>query len=211
MIVKISCGLVGLIWLFQLVGLQLAGPHLAQDGLQRSTDNKRFAPGATQFLETLPGYSKDLQFNVYKFSVMAADSGAVRDLTVKAYRGELLLTTFRIRVDGAIVGAEVADLDNNRFPELYVYSTSNGSGSFGRVYAWQFLPERKADVTPMNWRLPATDGYMGHDSLWVERNILCRKYPVYLPGDANAEPSGGIQMKRYRLQQAGASYQLIAE
>jgi hypothetical protein len=186
---------------------------LAQGSLHRSFDGDLLTSQAT----TNPSgtasstYSKVLRFNVYKFLVAAADSGAVRDLSIKAYRGELLLTTFQIRIDGAIVGAEVADLDNNRFPELYVYSASNGSGSFGRVYAWQFLPERKADVTPLNWRLTTTEGYMGHDSLWVEQNILCRKYPVYLPGDANAEPSGGIQMKRYRLQQAGAGYALVAE
>ena len=156
-------------------------------------------------------YGKVLRFNIYTFTVTAADSGAVRDLTVKAYRGELLLTNFHTRIDGAVAGADVADLDNNRFPELYVYSTSSGSGSFGRVYGWQFLLERKADIQLTNWRLRAADGYMGHDSLWVEDSILCRKYPVYRSGDANAEPSGGTQMLRYRLRPAGENYALAAE
>ncbi|MFD2937276.1 hypothetical protein [Spirosoma flavum] len=156
-------------------------------------------------------YAKSLRFNIYTFTVTAADSGRVRELLVKAYRGELLLTNFRIRVDGAVVGAEVADLDNNRFPELYVYSTSDGTGSFGRVYGWQFLPERKADITSANWRIPATNGYMGHDSLWVERDILCRKFPIYNSGDSNADPSGGYQMMRYKLQPVGSGFSLIAE
>ncbi|WP_461068455.1 hypothetical protein [Spirosoma horti] len=156
-------------------------------------------------------FTQALRFNVYTFTVTAADTGRVREVQVKAYRGELLLTNFRVRVDGAVTGAEVADLDNNRFPELYVYSTSDGSGSFGRVYGWQFLPERKADVTPANWRNTMPQGYMGHDSLWVERDILCRKFPIYLPGDANAEPSGGYQMMRYKLHPAGAGFTLTAE
>lgn len=153
-------------------------------------------------------YEVSLRFNVYTFTVMAADSGAVRDLTVKAYRGAALLTNFRTRVDGAVVRAEVADLDKNRFPELYVYSTSDGSGSFGRVYAWQFLPERKADIRLPDW-VDGLTGYMGHDSLWVEPGMLCRRFPIYRPGDANAAPSGGMRMLRYQLQPAGLAYALV--
>lgn len=156
-------------------------------------------------------YTKSLHYNVYTFTISGADSGAVRDLTINAYRGSLLLTKFGVRVDGAVVGAEVADLDNNRFPELYVYSTSDGSGSFGRVHAWQFLPERKADITSVNWPLSTNNGYMGHDSLWVERGVLCRKYPVYRSGDSNSEPTGGTRMVRYQLKPAGTKFMLVAQ
>lgn len=155
-------------------------------------------------------YEDSLRYNVYRFHITAADSGAVRDLIIKAYRGELLLTNFRTRIDGGVVGAEVADLDNNRFPELYVYSTSDGSGSFGRVYGWQFLAERKADIQAANW-LKMPDGYMGHDSLWVERDVLCRQYPIYNSGDANAEPTGGVNRIRYRLKTNGKAYTLVTE
>lgn len=158
-----------------------------------------------------PHYTKSLRFNVYTFAVTATDTGRVRDVVIKVYRGALLLTNFRIRVDGAIAGAEVADLDNNRFPELYIYSTTNGSGSFGRVYAWQFLPERKADISLPNWRLSSADGYMGHDSMWVDRAVFCRKYPLYRPGDANAEPSGGNKIIQYKLKPAGTGFALIKE
>ncbi|AKD54334.1 hypothetical protein SD10_04810 [Spirosoma radiotolerans] len=197
MVGRICCLLVGMIW---LVGA-------AQGKRQGVLSTMAYQQAAS--VESL--FNKALRFNVYTFTVTAADTGRVREVQVKAYRGELLLTNFQVRVDGAVTGAEVADLDNNRFPELYVYSTSDGSGSFGRVYGWQFLPERKADITPANWRNTMPQGYMGHDSLWVEQDILCRKFPIYQPGDANAEPSGGYQMMRYKLQPAGAGFSLIAE
>lgn len=168
-----------------------------------SKDYQRATPAVVR-------YETSLRFNIYTFTVTATDSGAVRDLIVKAYRGSLLLTNFRTQVDGGIVGAQVADLDNNRFPELYIFSTSNGSGSFGRVYAWQFLPERKAEIKTVNW-IDGSEGYMGHDSLWVERSVLCRRFPVYKPGDANAEPTGGFRMMQYRLQATGQSFALVAE
>ncbi|GAB3644085.1 hypothetical protein GCM10027423_47220 [Spirosoma arcticum] len=156
-------------------------------------------------------YSKSLRYNVYTFTISGADTGAVRDLTINAYRGLLLLTKFGVRVDGAVVNAEVADLDNNGFPELYVYCTSDGSGSFGRVHAWQFLLERKADITLAGWTLPKDSGYMGHDSLWIERDILCRKYPIYQSGDANTGPTGGTRMVRYRLKPTGLKFTLVAQ
>lgn len=198
MIGKVGGLLVGVIWLVEL----------AQGSRQRIPS---IVPIYQQSALVESPFNKSLRFNVYTFTVTAADTGRVRDVQVKAYRGELLLTNFRVRVEGTVTGAEVGDLDNNRFPELYVYSTTNGSGSFGRVYGWQFLPERKADITPANWRDRLPDGYMGHDSVWVERDILCRKFPVYQPGDANAEPSGGYQMMRYKLRPSGTGFSLAAE
>ena len=159
--------------------------------------------------ETDAEYSRELRFNIYRFIVSTPDSGRARNVTIQAYRGELLLTNFKTRVDGAVMGAEVSDLDGNRFPELYVYSTSDGSGSFGRVYAWQFLPERKADITLPNWLPSPAQGYMGHDSLWVADGILWRRYPVYLAGDANAESSGGYRLMQYQLKPAGPGFVLI--
>lgn len=196
--------------------LQLAGARLVHETRQYTTLTTLVAqPPHYRLLAgskiLAPHYSTTLRFNVYSFSVTAADSGRVREVLIKAYRGELLLTNFRVRVDGAVVGAQVADLDNNRFPELYIYSTSDGSGSFGHVYGWQFLPERKADIIVPNWRMTLAEGYMGHDSLWVERDIFCRKYPIYRSGDANAEPSGGFQMMRYRLKPAGVGFSLVAD
>lgn len=156
-------------------------------------------------------YTQTLRYNIYSFSIDAPDSGIVRELTIKAHRGQLLLTNFRVRIEGAVAGAQVADLDKNRYPELYVYSSTSGGGSYGRVYGWQFLPERKADVMVVNWRLSPERGYMGRDSLWIERDVLCRQYPVFRPGDDETEPTGGNRIVRYRLRSVGPGFALVAE
>lgn len=160
--------------------------------------------------QPIPLYHRTLQFNVYTFTVESPDTGATRMVAISAYRGQLLLTKFQVRIDGVIQNVAVADLDANRLPEVYIFSRSSGSGSFGRVYGWQFLPERKADITAVNWQLPGVTGYMGHDSLWVSGQVLCRTFPRYQPGDANAQPTGGEQMIRYYLQPAGQGYALIS-
>ena len=154
-------------------------------------------------------FAKLLTFNVYHFNVNATDTGATRQLRVEASRGTTLLTVIRVVTDGTVTGAQVADLDHNHFPEVYIFTSSDGSGSLGRVYGWQFLAQRKAEIKSINWNL--TDAaYMGHDSLWVENDVLCRQYPLYKPGDSNAQPTGGKRTIRYQLVSVGADFALKA-
>jgi hypothetical protein len=154
-------------------------------------------------------YDKTLRFNVYTFSVSAADSASVRQMTIKAYRGKLLLTNFKVQLNGTVTNAEVADLDKNGFPELYIYSTNENS--LGRVHAWQFLTERKAAITPVNWPLATDKAYMGQDSLWIDRASLCRKYPAYQVVKGKKVATGGTHWVRYRLRPIGSSFALVAE
>lgn len=154
-------------------------------------------------------FVRSLTFAGYRFRILSGKASGVggQFAEVEATRGSLLLTQFRVPVVGDIVGASVADLDHNRFPELYIFTQATGSGSLGFVQGWQFLPQRRAAVTAAGWERPAT-GYMGHDSLWTENGVLCRRFPHYNPGDANAYPTGGMQMARYQLVADGQNYRL---
>ena len=105
-------------------------------------------------------YEDSLRYNVYRFHITAADSGAVRDLIIKAYRGELLLTNFRTRIDGGVVGADVAVLDNNRFPELVAvlsgtqgrYTGSKLAEDAGWLYgARQFVGRTGCTLSPVSY------------------------------------------------------------
>ncbi len=160
--------------------------------------------------ETQTPFPTTLQFNTYTFQLAIPVQGSPADLTVRAWRGTLLLTNFTLHAEGDVIRAEVADLDNNRFPEVYIYTSSNGTGSFGRVYGWQFFADHRATIIVSNWRQPIAEGYMGHDSLWVESSILCRRFPIYRAGDANALPTGGWQMIRYQLRPVKQEFQLVA-
>lgn len=153
-------------------------------------------------------FSKLLTFKQYTIHVVAPDSGSVREVAIQARRNDKLLIAYRVRVDQPVVGADLADLDGNSFPEVYLYLSSIGSGSFGQVVGWQFLANRLADVEPANWQLTDEPGYMGHDSLWTEGRVLCRRFPIYQPGDSNAQPSGGLRMLRYQLRLRGQNYVL---
>ena len=105
-------------------------------------------------------------------------------------------------VDGTVVGAEIADLDVNGWPELYVFTRSAGSGSYGSVIGQAvnegkslsaiFLPDITDDAT-------LAEGYMGHDEFAIVENSLARRFPIYAAGDSNAAPSGKMRQVSYGL------------
>jgi hypothetical protein len=154
-------------------------------------------------------FVRSLTFAGYTFKLVSGRALGIggQFVEVEAARGSLLLTRFKVPTVGDVVGAEVADLDHNRFPELYIFTQTTGSGSFGFVQGWQFLPQRRATVTVAGWQQPAPS-YMGHDSLWTENGVLCRRFPQYNPGDANAYPTGGMQLTQYQLVPDGQNYRL---
>ncbi len=157
-----------------------------------------------------PPFQKTVRFNVYTFIVKAIDTDSIQTVTVAAYRGSLLLTRFSQPVSGRLTGAEVGDLDGNRLPELYLYSTDTNAGLAGRVRGWQFLPERLATITTVQWAAPGA-GYMGLDTLWTTRQSLCRQFPLYTINDSDARPTGTNRRICYRLRPSGLNYQLQPE
>jgi hypothetical protein len=95
-----------------------------------------------------------------------------------------------------------ADLDKNSYEELYLITTSAGSGSYGEVYA--FISNKDIDIIQCsltNMTEPETYlvGYMGHDSFYIENSLLIRKFPVYIKQDYNANPTGGTKKIEYTL------------
>lgn len=117
-------------------------------------------------------------------------------------------------VDGQVVGAEVADLDANGSPELYVYVRSVGSGSYGSLaaYAANNRKSLSAIVLPAvveNQKL--AKGYMGHDEFAVAENRLVQRFPIYLDSDTNARPTGGTRQIQYKLVPGEAGWLLAVD
>lgn len=157
-----------------------------------------------------PRFQKILRFSTYTFILKSADVDSGAAVTVAAYRGSLLLTRFTQPVDGVPTGAYVADLDANRFPELYVHSVREDGSIRRDIYGWQFLPERLATISPARWATP-DPGYMGLDTLRLTKNALCRAFPLYTIAGGTARLTGNSRQICYRLRPTGQNYQLQPE
>ena len=142
------------------------------------------------------------------FQVKATGEGSLQQLVVKASENGKPLPVVKTETDGRVTGMEVEDLNSDGKPELLVYATSAGSGSYGSVKAWSV--SKGHTLLPINMpELSGTwaKGYMGHDSFAVVETSLMRKFPVYRPGDSNAKPTGGIRTITYKLVPGEASWQ----
>jgi hypothetical protein len=144
-------------------------------------------------------FKKSIEIKNFRFEIITNDTGAVRQLTIQVFKDNTFLMNIKQKVDGFVTDAEGADLDSNGSPELYIFSRTYGSGSFGKIIGYQFY----ANVFSVIITEPAPQdlkkGYMGHDSYKIQAGYLLRTFPVYKAGEANAEPTGGSRTLVYRL------------
>jgi hypothetical protein len=149
-----------------------------------------------------------------RFRLQSANAGSVNALTVTPAGLQVDNRPQRGPVDGTITSAAVADLDGDGSPELYVGITSAGSGAAGQLVGFA-VNRRKSlgfvALAPLGAGSPEAQGYMGHDRFTAEGDRLVRRFPLYLPGDANAAPSGGSRALFYRLAPGEAGWQLVLD
>lgn len=146
------------------------------------------------------------------FQVESPNQGSINLVTIRAEmpdgKGELI----ELEADGTITGVEVEDLNADGYPEIYVYVSSAGSGSYGSLIAYASNRNRSLSeihLPPLEDDPDASRGYMGHDTFAVVEGALLRRFPVYRQGDTNAEPSGGTRQLKYRLKSSEAGWQLV--
>jgi len=156
-------------------------------------------------------FNQTLSLQGMQFAVSCANEGSLNTLRITPSGRIQNPRVIEQEVDGTVVGAEVADLDGNGWPEIYVYVQSAGSGSYGTVVG--HAVNRGLSITPivmpdLNADPNASAGYMGRDRFAVAEGRLVRRFPIYRPTDTNAAPSGGTRQLRYRLVQGEASWML---
>lgn len=108
----------------------------------------------------------------------------------------------------------IADLDGNGFDEIYIVTTSAGSGSYGKVMG--FASNKDKSLSMINFPDIQEDdklfeGYMGHDIFTIEDQKLIRTFPVYNKEDTNQNPTGGRRKLIYGLYPGEAMWQLKVE
>ncbi len=157
------------------------------------------------------GFNKTITLQGISFHVTSANQGSLNMLRIvpKGLKGDN--QPIEKEVEGTVTGAEVADLNADGSPEIYVYVTSAGSGSHGSLVAYSannrkslsdiYLPSLQGDAK-------ASKGYMGHDEFRVVESSLVRRFPVYGDKDTNAKPTGGTRQIQYKLKAGEAGWVL---
>ena len=108
----------------------------------------------------------------------------------------------------------VDDLDGNGFDEIYIITTSVGSGSYGTVLGFASNKDKSLSMIHFPEIREGErnfEGYMGHDTFKIENQKLVRIFPIYNKNDTNQNPTGGSRRLIYGLYPGEAMWQLRVE
>ncbi len=159
-------------------------------------------------------YNRTLELQGIRFVVSCANEGSLNILHIVPTGLEKDNSPIVREINGTVTGAEVADLNVDGSPEVYVYVTSAGSGSYGSLVAYSANRRRSLSeiyLPPIAEDKVASKGYMGHDEFAVLEGVLGRRFPVYRDTDTNATPTGGMRQLQYKLFPGEASWILKSE
>jgi hypothetical protein len=156
-------------------------------------------------------FERTLALQGISFRVRTANDSSINTLEIVPSGLEIDNSTITQEIDGLVTGAEVADLNADGSPEIYVYVNSAGSGSYGSVVA--YAANRKKSLSqiylpPVNDNKQAARGYMGHDEFAVVESTFVQRFPIYGDGDVNAKPGGRMRQLQYKLRPGEAAWVL---
>lgn len=148
-------------------------------------------------------FEQTLELEGITFKVHATNKGSINTLTIKPKGLKVDNRPIVREVNGTVVEAEVADLNEDGAPEILVYTTSAGSGSYGNVIGYSSNAKKSLAPITMPDLMEDKDvytGYKGHDEFSIVETRLARRFPVYQSGDTNNQPTGGFRLLYYGLE-----------
>lgn len=156
-------------------------------------------------------FEKTLSKEGITFRIHAANDSSVGTVTIAPKGLSIDNTPVKREIDGVVTGAQIADLNGDGAPEIYLFVHSAGSGAYGTVIGYSsnrnksmseiYLPE-------LNPNAKEARGYMGHDRFKIKGKYLLRSFPIYRKDDPNCCPSGGTRTLYYTLAPGEAMWQL---
>lgn len=159
----------------------------------------------------LNGFDKILTLHGITFHVVATNEGSLNQLTITPSGLEISNRIIEQEIDGSVTGAEIADINVDGSPEIYIYINSAGSGAYGSLVAYSANNKKSLSeiyLAPLENDKKNSVGYMGHDEFTIIENSFARRFPIYNEGDANCCPKGGTRQLQYKLVPGEATWQL---
>jgi hypothetical protein len=160
------------------------------------------------------GFDQKLELQGITFHVTCPNDRSAPTVTITPSGLAIDNSAMKQEAEGHVVLAEVADLNVDGSPEIYVYVQSAGSGSYASLVAYSANKKKSLSqiyLPPITDDPKASKGYMGHDEFRVVESALVRRFPVYRDGDTNAKPTGGTRQIQYKLAAGEAGWLLRAD
>lgn len=160
-----------------------------------------------------PAFDKTLDLQGIRFHVSSSAKGGQTTLRIEPAGLKIDNSPVERTLDGEVTGAEVADLNADGSPEIYVYQyvKTRDTGEFADLVAYAANNRKSlSEVSLPSLRddPKAVAGYLGRDEFAVVETALVRRFPIYREGDAPDKPSGGMRQIQYKLAPGEATWAL---
>ena len=139
-----------------------------------------------------------LELQGVTFNVASPNGTASNTVTVSTVGLEIDNSAWTQEVDGIVTGAEVADLNVDGSPEVYVYVKSTDADAKGSVVAYVANNRKSlsiASMAPLSDTPGAADGYQGEDEFAILEGVLGRRFPIHGEGGALTGKTRQLQYK----------------
>jgi hypothetical protein len=162
---------------------------------------------ASEFKETL-------ELNGIKFAVVATPNGGKTVLTITPSGLKATNEPVTHDIDGAVVRAEVADIDGNSDPEIYVYTVSSSADKRGGVIAYAVNNKKSMSeiyVPPIAEDTKHNAGYVGGDESAVVEGSFVTRFKIYEGSGAAARDTGKWRQIQYKLKPGEAGWKMVID
>ena len=131
---------------------------------------------------------------------------SICDLKIETKDFTKVNTIHKLGLTDPITNVFITDLDENGFEEIFVITTSAGSGSYSNIFG--IASNKDKSATPIYIPKPSQkqlgqgdifEGYRGHNKFSVENEIITNTFPRYNEADTNATPTGKNKKLSYTL------------
>jgi hypothetical protein len=153
-------------------------------------------------------FAQVLQLQGVTFTVASPNVTASNTVSVSTSGLEIDNSPWTQEVAGIVTGAEVADLNVDGSPEVYVYVKSTGADAKGSVIAYVANKRKSlsiASMAPLSDTPIAADGYQGQDEFAVLEGVLGRRFPIH---DGSGALTGKTRQMQYKLTTGEAGWTL---
>lgn len=150
-------------------------------------------------VDSATGFHKTMSLYGITFDVKCPNNSSLNTVTITPKGLEIDNSTIIVEADGTVTDADIADIDLDGSPEVYVFVTNAGSGSYGSLIAYSsnnkkslsqiYLPDLMEDKKN-------SIGYAGHDEMAIIETTFSRRFKVY---DKNYKPTSTVRQLQYKL------------
>ncbi len=180
-----------------------AETSLATETMATATPETLTDPETAMTPETeKSGFKQELELQGIRFVVEATNEGSLNNLTISPSGLSEVNDVISREIEGSVTKVEIEDVNADGSPELYVWVTSAGSGSYGIPIGYSANNKKSLSeiyFPPISEDAVNSKGYMGHDEFVVGEGIIAQRFPIYNEGDNNANPTGKTRQLQYKL------------